>query len=84
MTDTDETLPNGTEFERGGFHNVILSNDEKCYTLKVTFGNGESKTNTVLRKYVHQWHGDYLARGLHTRGGEATGRKSRPVRIVPY
>ena len=81
---TDDTLPDGTEFTMGGCHNLILSHDAKCYMLKVTFGNGATKTNSVLRKYVHQWHGDYLACGLTTRGGESTGRKSRPVRIVPY
>ena len=81
---TDETLPNGTEFECGGCLNEVMSFDGKCYTIKVTHSNTGRTTTSVLRKYVHQWHGDYLAKGLTTRGGEATGRKSRPVRIVPY
>ena len=81
---TDETLPNGTEFMDNGCRIIILANEGTHYKIQVTERNGCLSRTSVLKKYVHQWHGDYLARGLTTRGGEATGRKSRPVRIVPY
>ena len=84
MIDTDETLPNGTEFEHDGAKFYIISSDEEFYYVRQTETRGKSYPDRILKRYVHQWHGDYLARGLTTRGGEATGRKSRPVRIVPY
>jgi hypothetical protein len=81
----EDTLPNGTTWESPAAHNEIIASDATHYTVRATYySQGGVKVSTVLRKYVHEWHGDYLAKGLHTRGGEATGRKSRPVRIVPY
>jgi hypothetical protein len=80
----EDTLPNGTEFEHDGITFRILESDERCYYIRNAKTYGKVYPAKVLRKYVHEWHGDYLAKGLHTRGAESTGRKSRPVKIVPY
>ena len=81
---TDETLPNGTEFIQDGAKYTVIAFDGTHYQLSISCSNRSIRNDAIIRKYVEQWHGDYLARGLTTKGGEATGRKSRPVRIVPY